>query len=188
MLPLEVRRAKFLSPGFSFRSLPHGASGNLQLPEPSRSKVYSQVAGERPAPGNKSELLLSCSMQVLLSTADLQATVHLGSSGGGRVGLSAPGNWQLLGQGLLLGNKRKGHWLLSLISVPATDSLGSLGPATCLLCAQFAICGRQVIKAVISLDPVINSLEEEPIQLLVQLRNGETPRMAREKDFQTVIL
>lgn len=96
----------------------------------------------------------------------------------------------MLGPGLLLGqgNKRKGPWLLSLISVPATDSLCSLGPATCLLCAQFAICGRQVIKAVISLDTVINSLEKEPIQLLVQLGNGETPRMARKKHFHTVIL
>lgn len=95
----------------------------------------------------------------------------------------------MLGLGLLLGqgNKRKGPWLLSLISVPATDSLCSLGPATCLLCAQFAVCGRQDIKAVISLDTVINSLEKEPIQLLVPLGNGETPRMAREEHFYTVV-
>lgn len=82
-------RVRFLSPGLSFLSLPHGLCGNLQLPEPSRSKVYSQVAGGCPAPGNKSELILSCSTQVLLSTAYLQATAHLGRSGrGGGAGLT----------------------------------------------------------------------------------------------------
>lgn len=55
-------------------------------PEPSRTKVYSQAAGGLPAHGNKSELILSCSMQVLLSTADPWATAHLGHSGEGGAG------------------------------------------------------------------------------------------------------
>ena len=79
-----LQRGKFLSPGLSFLSLPHGVCGNLKLPEPRRSKVYSQVVGGRPAPGNKSELILSCGRQVLPSTAYLQATAHLGRSGEGR--------------------------------------------------------------------------------------------------------
>lgn len=44
----------------------------LKLPKPSRSKVYGQVPRGHLAHGNKSELILSHTMQVLLSTADLK--------------------------------------------------------------------------------------------------------------------
>lgn len=181
VLPLEVpTESNFCLWPLLSQPAPWSLCRNMQLPEPSRSKVYGQVAWGRPAPGNKSELILSCSMQVLLSTADPQATAHLGSSvgrvGAGLTPTPLPGSvcqelaaaWA----GLASWQPKEGLLVAQLISVPATDSLCSLGPATCLLCAQFAICGRQVIKAVISLDTVINSLEKEPIQLLVQLRNA----------------
>lgn len=149
LLPLEVAagRVRLLPP--------HGVCGNLQVQEPSRSKVYSQAAGGCPAHGNKSKLMLSCSTQVPLSTADLRATAHLGSSGGVGVGdcvtpahLIASEKWLLLWWGLLLGqgNQRKGHWLLSLISVPATDSLWGFGPAPCLVCAQFVSAGGRLLR------------------------------------------
>lgn len=44
----------------------------LQLLKPSRPKVYGQVPRGRLARGNKNELIISCTMQVLLSTAHLQ--------------------------------------------------------------------------------------------------------------------
>lgn len=187
---------QFLPLGPSFLSLPRGVCGNVQPPGVSRSKVYSPAAsgaaggGGRPAHGNKSELILSCSSRVLLSTADLQATAHLRTSGreeGGPTVSPLPismhwGTQQPLWQGVLvgLGNQRQGHWSLCLVSVAATDAVCGVWPAPCFLCAQVAICRRQVIKAVISLNTVINPLEKAPIQLLLQLRNGELPgRLSR---------
>lgn len=81
--------------------------------------------------------------------------------------LKAPGNQQRLRQGLPLGpnNRRKGHCSLCRISIPFTATRCGFRPATCLLCAQFAICRRQVIQAVISLSTGISSLEKVPISV-----------------------
>lgn len=132
LLPLEVAagRVKLLPP--------HGVCGNLQLQEPSRSKVYSQAAGGCPAHGNKRELMLSCSTQVLLSTADLRAAAHLGSLGGAGVGdcvtpahLIASETWLLLWWGLPLGqgNQRRATGYSALFpSLPLTHSVVSGQP------------------------------------------------------------
>lgn len=44
----------------------------LLLPEPSRPKVYGQVPRGRLTRANTNELIISCTTQVLLNTADLQ--------------------------------------------------------------------------------------------------------------------
>lgn len=44
----------------------------LPLPKSSRPKVYGQVPRGCLACGNKNELIISCTTQVLLNTADLQ--------------------------------------------------------------------------------------------------------------------